>query len=354
MIYMVAVAGILAFIAVLVIYIDPLFHYHKPFTDQFYYTMDRDYQRSYNDGIVKHFDYSGLIVGSSMVDNFKTTIAEADWGVKFVKVPVSGATLKEINSYTKTALAYNPDTKIVICGLDIWCLLGDKDAWRDDIDMPYYLYDDNLVNDVKYLFNQDVCFRWVCPMIWGNITNPDDSGITSFDEYSNYMYESFGADGILPYIDKSGWGADESDISDQDAKNVRENVMQNITEIAEENPNVTFYYFITPCSVAWWWDQTERGVLRQYIEAERIAVEEMLRYPNIKCFSFNSDTDITADLDNYKDTRHYSDKVCDRILDHMVNDRYLLTTGNYTGLLEKEYELYSGYDYESLYDQMKN
>ena len=47
--------------------IDPFFHYHKPKTDRYYYTLDNP--RSQNAGICKHFDsalYQARLYGSDL------------------------------------------------------------------------------------------------------------------------------------------------------------------------------------------------------------------------------------------------------------------------------------------------
>ena len=59
------------------IYVDPYMHYHKPYSDKFYYELDN--QRSQNNGITKYFDYDTIITGTSMTENFRTTEADKFW-----------------------------------------------------------------------------------------------------------------------------------------------------------------------------------------------------------------------------------------------------------------------------------
>ena len=65
----------LGLIATKTIDIDPFFHYHKPKTNEYFYILNN--QRSQNDGIIKRFDYTGLITGTSMTENIKASEAEA-------------------------------------------------------------------------------------------------------------------------------------------------------------------------------------------------------------------------------------------------------------------------------------
>ena len=144
--------------------VDPYFHFHKPLTDRYYYELDN--QRSQNDGILRSFDYDALITGTSMTENFKTSEAERLFGGKFVKVPYSGATYREINECVEKALKENPGLKTVIRGLDMVRFLDAKDLMRTDLgSYPFYLYDDDPFNDVEYLFNRDILFGTVREMI---------------------------------------------------------------------------------------------------------------------------------------------------------------------------------------------
>ena len=86
--FSVFVTAVIVCAAVLTAYVDPFFHYHSPRTDEFFYTLDN--QRSQNDGIVKHFDYQGVITGTSMVENFKTTEADTGRDYMLSVAPVSG------------------------------------------------------------------------------------------------------------------------------------------------------------------------------------------------------------------------------------------------------------------------
>lgn len=76
--YVVMVVILLMVTATLVFRIDPFFHYHKPLISDYYYRISN--QRSQNDGIEKNFDYDGIIIGTSMTQNFKTSEAELLWG----------------------------------------------------------------------------------------------------------------------------------------------------------------------------------------------------------------------------------------------------------------------------------
>lgn len=351
LIYFILVIGALTTAAILVIRIDPFFHYHQPNTDIYYYTLDN--QRSQNDGISRHFDYDALITGSSMAENFKTSEMDEIFGTNSIKVCYSGGTYKEVNDNLIVALECNPNLKIVVRGLDMIYLIREKDAMRDDLgEYPTYLYDDDIFNDIKYILNRNVLFDRVAPIIRTHYTN---TGITSFDEYSNWMkwYEGqFGINTVCPDGIVFCSAGEPSHLTDDEKRIIIENVQQNITSLAEDHPDVTFYYFFPPYSATRWMSYVDYGTIYKQIEAEEIAIEQILTCDNIKLFSFNNLTDIITDLNNYKDWGHYGEWINSLMLRYMYEDKCRLTYENYKEYLDYELNYYLTFDYNSLNGQV--
>ena len=351
--FSVLVTAVMVCTAVLTAYVDPFFHYHSPRTDEFFYTLDN--QRSQNDGIVKHFDYQGIITGTSMVENFKTTEADRLFGCSFIKVPLEGATFRETSDLLRTALKANPDVRTVIWGLDINRLGSNKDLLRTDLgEYPTYLYDSNPFNDVNYLFNRDVVFSRVFPMLRDRGNPEIAKGITSFDEYSNWMNEeniAFGRKSLYPDGVKRNKPEPREDLLDVEMDMVLENIQQNIVALAQAWPDVTFYCFFTPYSAKWWQQELEGERLEMEIEAEQITIRELLKCSNIRLYSFNSLTDITTDLNNYKDATHYGEWINTLMLQYMSDEKCLLTAVNWEAVLEAERDFYTGYDYTLMNSQ---
>lgn len=344
--YLFFVIGTLIITGACVFAVDPYFHYHKPDTAHYYYHLYDENQRYQNNGIVKNFYYEGLITGTSMTENFRTSEAEMMWGGRFIKVPFSGAPYKEINDNLKEALSHNQNLKSIIRGLDLGMFLQNKNYMRYET-YPMYLYDNNIFNDVEYVYNRNVVVR-VCSMIISFIKG-EAGGITSFDDYSNWMADySFGNRTVLSdeiLIQKS---ADAIDLTQEEADTILENIRQNVTALADEYPDVTFYYFFTPYSAAWWYTKLIDGTIGRQIEGEKIVIEEILKHDNIKLYSFNCLTEIVTDLNNYKDIWHYGEWINSLLLRYMYEGKCLLTQDNYEEYLESELRIYSTYDYNRL------
>lgn len=333
-----------AVIAAFIIVIDPYFQYHEPFEGMYYRLGD---ERYVNAGIVKNFDYDAMITGTSMAENFKTSEAEELFGMPFVKVPLEGASYKEINGIIELGLENNPDVKMVIRAVDISGLGTDKDLrnYTDDT-WPGYLYDKNYFNDLEYLLNKEIIKE-----AYSNLQKSLQGWTsTSFDDYANWNDEStFGKEEILAYYDRPEKVNEGSFLSEEEKKMIEENVRQNVTAIAEKYPEVEFYYFIPPYSIVYWDRENQKGTLERQIESQRILIEEMLKYSNIKIFGFSNSVEIITELDNYKDIAHYGEDINSELLRLMSRDECLITSGNYEAYIECLYEVFANYDYDSIF-----
>lgn len=333
--------GVLVIIAGITAYIDPFLHYHTP-TDGLEYPLQ--YERYQNDGITKHFEYNALITGTSMTENFKASEFDELWNTKTVKIPYSGASYREINEAIVRALEYNNDIKYVVRSVDSNLLIMPADKMNYQ-NYPDYLYDDNIFNDVNYLLNKEVLPKTLAVVNYtraGNRT-PD------FDEYGNWnLYKEFGRDAVFRGLAPLPTFEEEHKLSKEDYRNIRENVQQNVVQVALDNPQVEFYVFFPPYSMCWWDSMVQTKQLNAQLEAEKIAVEEMLAAGNIKIFAFGDNINLLGNLDNYADALHYGEWVNSDILHWMHEGEYQLTKDNYEDYFIKIKNLYEQYDYSQL------
>jgi hypothetical protein len=334
----------LSFIIYRVYRVDPFFHYHKPATDTYFYVLNN--QRAQNDGICKHFDYDGIITGTSMTENFRASEADQLFGQNFAKVCFSGGSYREINNNITRALKANPNLKTIIRGLDMLFFLDPDDLMRTDLgEFPDYLYDNNPFNDVKYLLNRDVLFTRVYAMDQKRKQDNFKPGITSFDDYSRWQQRyTFGIQTVAPKGLSSDFPKEQKHLTDEELAMIKDNIEANVTSIADAYPDVDFYYFYTPYSIARWNTWRTDGTLDKFMEAEEYITELIVDHKNIHLFSFNGRTDITTDLNHYKDSAHYAAWINSLMLKWMHEGTYQLTEDNYEERIHEEYEFYSTFD----------
>lgn len=349
--WLIIVVSALSVLGFWVYKIDPFFHYHQPDLNGYFYSLNN--QRSQNDGISKHFDYDALITGTSMTENFRTSEADEIFGCNSIKVPYSGGSYMEVNDNIVNALDANKDLRLVIRCLDMGKFLEPYDYMRTDLGKyPTYLYDSNPFNDVEYLLNRDVIFGRVYQMTLDNDQEGFKPGITTFDDYSRWQSSfAFGINAVCP----NGVTVTETEqnhLTEEEKVVIKRNVDLNVTRVAVEHPDVDFYYFYSPYSVLTWNEWRTGGMLYKMLEAETYITELIVQYKNIHLFSFNNRTDITTNLNNYKDATHYACWINTLILKWMHDGQYQLTEDNYQDYLEREWDFYTTFDYASVNGQV--
>lgn len=332
--------------AALTVFVDPYFHYHAPLSGKNYIMKE---QRYINDGIVKNYDYDAMILGSSMTECFRTSVMDSLWNCRSIKVPFSGGSFCEVGDLERVALSNNPNLKIVVRGLDCNRFFNGKDERDYEEDSyPTYLYDNNYLNDVKYVFSKNAIIDSMLIMMQrGEASKP-----SSFDTYSNWNYDyAFGKDAILSAYDRNAFTPPEIDeeLTEEDKKTIYENITQNVTDIADDYPDTEFYVYYTPYSIFYLDFFNRNGVLKKQIQAEEYITSLLLEHKNIHVYSFYMEHNLIENPDNYRDLAHHGQDMSDRLLKLLYEKEGEITKENYTQYYEELNDYYSSFDFDSLF-----
>ena len=334
-------AALLIITAVIVIVVDPYFHYHKPLSFLSY----RIYEERYiNDGISRHFDYDAVITGTSMSQNFKTSELDELFGTHSVKEPFSGAGFKELSENLDRTLQYGQDVKMVVMSIDYSSLIRDAN-WENYNNYPTYLYDDNILNDTSYVWNKSIFYHGVVADLLRTMSGEPS---TTMDEYSSWVYET-GREHVMGYYHREELTpVEDPSFSPEDRAMVENNITQNIVELVNRYPDTQFYLFYTPYSICHFDSLCITGELTKQLEAERLTTELLLQCPNVRLYNFFDQTQVICNLDYYNDGGHYSADVSSMILRWMHDGTGLLTQENYEDRLADEKEFFENFDYDAL------
>lgn len=337
---------ILVSVMLLVIYVDPYFHFHGPIEGISYRLGN---QRYLNDGLARHFDYEAVIIGTSMTENFKPSEVEELFGKKAIKTPFSGAGYKELADNLRRYYTYNDNIDMVIWGMDMasLCEPWDDSKYKDE-EYPNYLYDDLLVNDINYLLNKEVILKGVVSDLLYTILGRDS---TTLDDYSTFEEES-GINAVLgngPYEIESP-SEKEKGIVGEFAHLPRETIEKNFISVIKEHPETEFYIFVPPYSIATWANFWSWGVVSKSLEVEKTAIEMLTDYDNVHVFCFFSEHEIIDNLDNYVDKTHYTADINSEILIRMKNGQNEITKDNIDEYFDALFQYYSTYDYGKIYE----
>ena len=336
--------AVLMLILLAMVIVDPYFHYHGKIPGISYRLY---HERYINSGIVKNFEYDAIITGSSMNQNFKTSQMDELWGTNSIKVPYSGAGFREIKNNLEKAFESDNEIKYVLWGLDYNGLLREG-YWQGYDEYPEYLYDNNLLNDVSYVWNKELIFQGLITDLLMTLQGEES---TTFDEYSSWEagrgWESISktyqrSEEILPM---------QYEMLEVEDWVLRNNIEVNIVDLAKAYPETQFILFYTPYSALYWESIYRDGTLEKQLMCEKIATEMMLECENIHLFNFCKETDITGDINNYRDKEHYVAEINDLVLQWITEGRGLVTKDNYEEMIEWERNYYLKFDYDVLYEE---
>ena len=298
--FAILVAFMLLIVSTVVIYVDPFFHYHTPIKG-FPYVVDN--QLSQNPGMARNMDYDSCIIGSSMTVNFHTDDFREFMGLNTIKLSYSGAYPKDDSNILSivfdedTYARKNNDLKAVFIGVDIPTLTAPTNEIK--YELPVYLYDDKLVNDVNYLWNKDVLLQYILrPLIQGKGTNLSEVYASWWtEEYYNIQWVMHNYEAPEPV-------AEEMD-TELLIPQTKENLDVNILPFIRDNPDTEFYVFFPPYSILYWNNVITENHLDATMRQYEFAAEEFLKYDNVRLFYFQNMEDVVTDLNNYADYTHY-------------------------------------------------
>ncbi len=335
-------AGLCA-MAVLVIYIDPFFHYHAPLAD-FPYIVDN--QLSQNPGMARNMTYNACIVGSSMTVNFDTDDFKDICGFDTLKLSYSGAYPKDDSNileiiYDEGSLSRKTNgVDAVFFAIDIPVMAADTDTVK--YPRPEYLYDDNIFNDVKYLLNKDVLFQYIIrPVVQGKGSDLSEIYyIWWTPEYYNIQW--------VMHTYEEPEKVDEEMAADTLIPATQENLDVNILPYVEAHPETEFYFFFPPYSILYWHNVMQENTLEATFTQYQYVADRLLDYDNVHLFYFQ-DMDEVTDLNNYADYSHYKPEINKYMVEcFKKGDHEIKSTKEMEDALSKMRAIIDGFDFETL------
>lgn len=333
------VAVFFASVAALVIYVDPFFQYHAPLKN-FPYLVDN--QLSQNPGMAKHLEYDSVILGSSMTVNFNTNWFAELMDVHAVKLNYSGAYPKDQANIMEIIFDSGHEVKNVFLGVDVTTYTGGVEETKYPI--PYYLYDDNLINDIQYLFNKDVLLNYILRPI----ADPDKTDLATVyeswwtDEYYNIQW-------VMHNYEQPEEVKEETP-ADAYIESTARNLESNLLPYIERNPETEFYIFFPPYSILFWNDVMRENHLEATLAEYRYLADTLLACDNVRVFFFPNQEWIVTDLNYYADINHYHRDINYYMTECFVSgDCEVKDSRQMERELERMREVIARFDFEKLF-----
>lgn len=338
----------------LVVYVDPFFHYHSPLKG-FPYLVDN--QLSQNPGMAAHMEYDSVILGSSMTVNFQTSWFKELMGLNTIKLSYSGAFPKDQANIMDIIFEDSSDNalgsgeykkkkvKKVFLGVDVITYTGSVDETKYPI--PEYLYDDNYLNDIKYLLNKDVILNYILRPI----ADPDPTDLSNV--YASWWTEEYYSQEWVLHNYTSPKQVKEETLPEAYVMSTEKNLAANICPYIEENPETEFVVFFPPYSILFWNDVLRENHLEATMEEYRYIANRLNAYENVKLYFFPDQEEIICDLNNYADYSHYHPRYNRYMTECFASGECLVAKKGEKGKGIEDYllhmrEIVENFDYEEL------
>ena len=304
-----------ALLCAAVILIDPFQIYRK--ATLYMPPLDKSTQVYANAGVARQYEYDSAIVGTSVTENFRPTQMDALLGGRFIKLCTSAGTA--YNHALLMDLAFRThDMRRIVYGLDVYSFIGKLD--ETGCEVPFYLYDDNLLNDVQYWLNRSVLGSFLprCLRAWG--TRQDDSVRDS-------MYCWAGQDDYGPVmLYNASFSAPQRVLTaDAYVQAAQDNLRTHLLPFIDAHPETQFDIFFPPYSAAEWSSMESKGTLEAMLTLRGVCYDMLCGYDNVTIHDFSAREEWVTDIYNYKDTLHYGQWINDAITEAIASGENAVT-----------------------------
>ncbi|CAM3361520.1 copper amine oxidase N-terminal domain-containing protein [Marinicrinis lubricantis] len=309
-------------VALITYIVDPLQFYRKPSWYVPQYSMEQRYQ---NPGLARNYDYDTIIIGSSMTENFVPSYVDEVLGGKSIKLSMSGSYSHEHHLISEAAFRTG-QVKNVIWGLDYFSVKGGETMVRDDQGpFPYYLYDKNPLNDIKYLFNYTTITQTINILkgkLQGSLTLRNLDYLNNWDYYAVYGTES-----VLKDLKRAEAVEPSYVKTEEDFEEIKKAFDANILSLVKEHPETEFIFYYPPYHVLRhyvWYELNPKRYNNQQ-QFKQYVWDTLSEYPNAKIFDFQAVEEVTFDSNNYKDLSHHTLEINEWIIQSMANGDHQVT-----------------------------
>ena len=316
-----AIVAVLGMLLCAVAYaVDPFFQFR--FNSA--YLMDSDVAC----GLVKHYDYDTLIVGSSITQNFRMNTFREELHDRPLHIGLGGMTLRLMEDCMKTAYR-----------------AGHAETYFIAVD-PYLFYDSKSHHPMEFYFRDGPLpkLRYLLShKVWSHYL-PLDLGLGILDRLGKES-PSFVDACSSENVDRFGDWSEKFEFGENVVLENYRNQRYSIRKIETDdlyNSMVTsidqflgtldfgkgkHVFFFPPYSSLYWSDMQLDGHYEDLIRAKRYFIENVQGEDAVEVFDFQP-ADLTGELNNYKDTTHYTPEINDWMVRCFASGEYRVSEEN--------------------------
>ena len=285
-------------------------------------------------GLIENYRYDTLLIGSSMTRNFNMDRFREKLGAEPLHIGLGGIRPIEINELVRLAYDSGKAEKYYIC-VDLGFFGNPEEESR----YPRHLLKKDILSHLRYLLSCEVWFRYIpidlglvlCDRLGvklpGKVAHFKEIDRLGDWEY-NYRYRGE-AEVAARYKKKIGR------VPDLETAGLYEKLTTQIDDYLsrfdfKRGEHVVFF---PPYSSLFWCDTQRAGYFEIYLRAREYFANAAAGL-GAEVFDFQS-AEITADLDNYRDIKHYRPEITDLMVRWFAKGEYIVTEENFPEYQQK-------------------
>jgi hypothetical protein len=321
--------------AVLNFIVDPLQFFRPARLFTAVYSQD---SRLQNAGLIRSQKFDTVFMGTSLAIHFRQSDIDRIFGVKSLKLAMTGSSSREQSFVLAAAMAQKP--KRVIWEVDDW-IFHDTPDIEADANLPADLYRGNAKGIASYLLSGAmarealwITVRSIPPLAPMSerltsealfkfpLTNVDDINALQPGDDIGAVYNSKRALAAFKYITDPIRSKYLLDDTDYDMK-VRV-FERDAIGLIRAHPDVTFDIYLPPYSILQWvaLRDTSPETLKSVYAFSAYFCRRLMGLPNVRVFDFRAVSEVTHDLNNYSDVIHHSPAVDLKVLSWFAEGNY--------------------------------
>lgn len=322
--FLASVCALLGGIAGINYIVDP-FHYYRGLNAVNPVFLGSGLQRYLNVGLARNFSYDTVVIGSSITENFLPSYLDKSWGVRAMKLSISGSTSYEQRLILEQALQTG-QVRNVIWAIDFGFYGGAKRVRDDEAPFPYHMYRRSPVPNLEYLLSLST-LEYSFKVLKGYGT----ADLDALDTWHK-RFEFSRAAVLKSWAGECGLFArsyrdDQPPLPAAMLAPMRAAVQQNLAAIVAAYPDVTFHLFFPPVATLFYVPASSGNLLNALPLRDAVAVA-VADLPNVRLSDFQTEARLTDGLDHYKDLIHFDLPTTESIIDALRDGRYRIHAGD--------------------------
>ena len=290
-------------------------------------------------GLIRYQDYEDIVMGTSLVANYRASWFTERTGRETLKVTFPDGRLSEFGIALDLAYRTHGALNTVYFCLDPNVLIREDQS----VELPEYLYNDNPADDLQFYFNGESLALAVKSMLLGDGAKAPLDEAFIWDEKHEFSWSSALGAYVRPEQAAGPLPADAYLAA------ARAN-MDTICSWVEGHPDTQFRIWFPPYSILYWDKAQREGTTEAILTALEYAWGRLVFYENVSVHSFLNDRWTITDLEEYTDHIHCSSQVTMKMAREMIDGSWRIRPDIYVGQIDELRQYVTGYDYDAIFD----